>query len=190
MVCLRMSEHPSQQKRRIRLLYSMRDIRIAMSAADFLYECDPDEAVSSIDLRRYKCYETTAIIAYARPFSESVGGFPKLSFKMVNLRLDARMLALHNKLIELRNQVIAHSDAEMMRMAVRLDDLEIGADVRMPLISTVFDEGLDFVGFSSVSRILDLFHTVHFAIYETLMDDARRNPEKFNFRFDYLNPDD
>ena len=83
----------------MRLLYSLKDIQIALSAAAFLAECEPDIAISKIELRRFKCYETTAIIAYTRPFSETSDGFPKLSMKMIGVRLDVEEQKLHDELI-------------------------------------------------------------------------------------------
>lgn len=184
-----MSEHPSIHKRRIRLLYSMKDIQLALSAADFLRDCDADTKISNVELRRYKCYETTAILAYARPFSESRGGFPKLSLKMIGVQLDDQNKELHENLLDLRNRVVAHSDAEMMRMAVRFRELHIGNGETIPHIAPVFDEGLDFVGFGPVSQILALFHTIYDGIFLTVMEDARINPDKFNFRQDFLDQD-
>ena len=183
-----MDEHPNNHKRRIRLLYSLRDLQLALSAADFLHECDPDARIGNIELRRYKCYETTAIVAYARPFSDSRGGFPKLSLKMIDVRLDDRSKALHDKILELRNRAVAHSDAEMMRLAVRLRDLHIGNGQTVPHIETAFDEGLDFVGFGPVSQMLTLFHKVYYGIFLKIQEDARNNPDKYDFRHDFLNP--
>lgn len=184
-----MKEHPNNHKPRIRLLYSMKDIQLALSAADFLQECDPDAGIGKVELRRYKCYETTAIVAYARPFSESRGGFPKLSLKMIGVQLDDQSKVLHDEILDLRNRVIAHSDGEMMRMAVRLQKVHIGNGETMPYVRPVFDEGLAFVGFSSVSQLLTLFHTVFDGLYSTILEDVRNNPDKFDFRHDFLDPD-
>jgi hypothetical protein len=177
-----MSEHPSNHNRRIRLLYSLKDIQLTLSVAEFLSECDPDESIGKVELRRYKCYETTAIVAYARPFSQSRGGgFPRLSMSMIGVRLEEPMQALHTQIINLRNKQIAHSDAQMMRMVVKTGDVNIGNGQTMPIFNTAFDEGLDFVGYSNVSRMIHLFHIVYFAIQESLLEDARANPAKFNF---------
>lgn len=184
-----MSEHESSHRRRIRLLYSMKDIQLALSAADFLQECDPEARISMVELRRYKCYETTAIVSYARPFSESRGGFPKLSLKMIGVRLDEDKKALHEKLLDLRNRTVAHSDAEMMRMAVRFQELNIGNGEKFPYIRPAFDEGLDFVGLGPVWEMLSLFHTVYDGLFSTIMADARKNPDKFDFRQDFLDLD-
>lgn len=183
-----MSEHENNHYRRIRLLYSMKDIQLALSAADFLQECDPEARISKAELRRYKCYETTAIVSYARPFSESRGRVPKLSLKMIGVKLNEESKALHDQVLDLRNRVIAHSDSEMMRMAVRFHELDIGDGKKMPYIRPAFDEGLDFVGFSPVQDLLNLFHTVFEGLYLTIMEEARKHPDKFDFRQDFLDP--
>lgn len=184
-----MSEHENNHNRRIRLLYSMKDIQLALSAADFLQECDPETRISKVELRRYKCYETTAIVSYARPFSESRGKIPKLSLKMIGVKLNDESKELHDRLLNLRNRVVAHSDAEMMRMAVKFHELDIGDGKKMPYIRPAFDEGLDFVGFGPVSNLLSLFHTVFEGLYLTILEDARKNPDKFDFRQDFLDID-
>lgn len=182
-----MTEHPSIHNRRLRMLYSIKDIQLALSAATFLDECDPEQGVTKIELRRFKCYETTAIISYARPFSESRGAMPKLSLKMIDVKLDSVGSHLHDEVIELRNKAIAHSDAELMRMAVKLHQIDIGEGKMMPLIQPAFDEGLDFLG-DRLAKLIELFHTVHAGLQNTLLLDARRNPEKFAVHEDYLHP--
>jgi hypothetical protein len=167
------------------MLYSLKDIQLALSAADFLQDCVPDQPINKVELRRYKCFESTAIVSYARPFSESEGGVPKLSMKMIGVRLDPEKEAMHNEIIQLRNRVVAHSDAEMMRMVVQTRSVNLGNGETMPYFNMAFDEGLDFLG-DRVSKMLDLFHTVYSGIHETLMADLRVNPEKFSFRHDYL----
>ncbi len=184
-----MDEHPKIHKRRIRLLYSLRDVQLAISAAEFLLECDPDTTIGKIELRRYKCYETTAIMAYARPFSDSKGGFPRLSLQMIDVQLDDKSKALHDKILNLRNRAIAHSDSEMMRLAVRLGQLHVGNGQTVPYVKPAFDEGLDFVGFGPVSELLTLFSTVYEGIFLSIQEDARNNPDKYDFRHDFLDPD-
>jgi hypothetical protein len=184
----KMTEHPNIQNRRIRMLYSLKDIQLALSAADFLQECDPNEPIGKIPLRRYKCFETTAIISYARPFSDSKGGVPKLSMKMIGVKLNEEQHELHNEILDMRNKSFAHSDAEFMRMVVKLPSLDIGNGERMPYVLPSFDEGLDFVG-DRVSRLLELFHTVYEGIYMTLLEDSQINPDKFDFQHDWLFPE-
>lgn len=166
----------------------MKDMQLALSAATFLSECDPQENISRVDLRRFKCYETTAIVSYARPFSDSKGDFPKLSLKMIGVTLSAEHKVIHDEIINLRNKVFAHSDSELMRMAVKLHEIGLGDGFVTPLINTAFDEGLHFIGFQRVNEMITLFNIVYDGIYRTLFNDARENPEKFDVHHDRLFP--
>ena len=183
-----MAEHPNKSKRRLRMLYALKDIQLALSAADFLSECDPEGKISKVELRRFKCYETTAIMAYSRPFTASAGGFPKLSMKMIGVQLDDKQKALHGKVIALRNKVTAHSDVQLMRMVVKHEPIDIGDGKAMSFIATAFDEGLDFLG-SDVLELISLLYVVRRGVYTTLLNDAQENPDKFNFCHDWLFPE-
>jgi hypothetical protein len=44
----------------------LNDLQQALSAREFLYECDETQTYSKIELRRFRCYETTLVVAYAR----------------------------------------------------------------------------------------------------------------------------
>lgn len=188
-VCLAM---PNDEKvklnaeaRRRRLLYSLGDLQLALSACQFLYDCDENGTCSKIDLRRFRCYETTLVVAYARPFTQSRGKLVPLSMKMVDLKLSEDKLALHERLMDMRNMIMAHSDSEMMRMTIKPFDVAMGDDGEPPiyLIQTVFDEGITLMG----KLLLDtneLLREVYHAIYRTLHKDLQANPEAFDLRID------
>lgn len=72
---------------------------------------DEDERYSLAELRKFTCYETTLIVAYTRPFSESQG-LPRLSFQHLAVKLSPFNRALHEEMMRLRNKVFAHSDDE------------------------------------------------------------------------------
>ena len=63
------------------------------------------------------------VVAYTRPFSQSRGAVPPLTMKTVDIKLSNERQALHNKLIEMRNKIMAHSDSEMMRMTTQAFDV-------------------------------------------------------------------
>lgn len=172
-----------ERRRRQRLLYSLNDLQQARSACEFLYECDEDEKYSKIDLRRFRCYETTLVVAYTRPFSQSIGEIPALTMKMIDLRLSPERQAVHDQLIQMRNKIMAHSDAEMMRMTT--EAYEVGLDAERPfyMMQTVFDEGVTLLG----QLLMDantVLNEVHQAIVKSLYRDAQANPEQFNLRID------
>jgi hypothetical protein len=166
------------------LLYSLNDLQQALSACEFLYECDEDQTYSKIDLRRFRCFETTLVVAYTRPFSQSRGEIPALTMKMIDLKLSAEKRALHDRLMQMRNQIMAHSDAEMMRMTTQAFDIPIG-DEKPPvfLIQTVFDEGITLLG-PLLVETNTLLRQVFQAIYHALHEEAQANPELFNLRID------
>ncbi len=96
-----------------RLILSLRDFAHARSAITFIEEeiGDEGERYSLAELRKFTCYETTLIVAYARPFSESKG-LPRLSFQHLAVKLSPFNRALHEEMMSLRNKVFAHSDDE------------------------------------------------------------------------------
>lgn len=121
---------PDQEKvtlhadaRRRRLLYSLNDLQQALSACEFLYECDEDDTYSKVELRRFRCFETMLVVAYTRPFTQSRGGTMPLTMKMVGLKLSDKKQALHDRLVGMRNTIIAHSNEEMMRMTTQPFDV-------------------------------------------------------------------
>jgi hypothetical protein len=98
-----------------RMMYSLTDLQLALSAITFLSECEWGKPISKVELRRYKCYETTAVIAYTRHFVKSRGGL-HLTFRMFDFYPSDSELELHQEVMTLRNKLIAHSDFDMMRM--------------------------------------------------------------------------
>jgi hypothetical protein len=87
------------ERRRRRLLYSLNDLQQALSACSFLYECDEEGTYSKAELRRFRCYETTLVVAYGRLFSQPLtGGIRPLSTKMIDLKLSRERRALHDRL--------------------------------------------------------------------------------------------
>lgn len=174
------------QQQRLRMLYSLGDFQLALSAAAFLAECEGDAKYSKVELRRFRCYETTMIMAYTRPFSESRGAIPQLSLKMTRAKLSDDQRKLHKRMILLRNKVIAHSDSEMMRMVSKAKRMHFGEDFTFVNLQAVFDEGLTFLGLDLIN-LSDLISTVHDATYGRLLSECQEQPTDFDLRRDYLN---
>jgi hypothetical protein len=121
----------------------LNDLQQALSACEFLYECDETNTYSRIELRRFRCFETTLVVAYTRPFTQSRGGAAPLTMKMVDLKLSNKRQALHERLVEMRNKMMAHSDSEMMRMTTQPFDVSMqDGEPPMYLIQKVFDESV------------------------------------------------
>ena|SRR5579871_6575823 len=176
-------------RQRLRLLYALGDFQMALSAADFLAECDSDRKYNRVELRRFRCYETALIMGYTRPFSESRGGkIPRLSIKMTGAELSPEQQHLHENLMLLRNKVIAHSDEEMMRMVSQTRRMRVRKGFDFVFLQTVFDEGLTLVGFTLV-EVNTLLHVVFAATYTKLLKDAQLRPTDFNIRLnDRISP--
>lgn len=121
----------------------MRDLQFALSAFDFLLEVDESGEYSKVELRRFRCFLDAGIIAYGRPFTQTKG-VPLLSFKQIGIRPTQSELALHEALLEYRHKVVAHSDADRMRIAVSsFAPFDDRPEIRMPIMHT--DEGLAFL---------------------------------------------
>jgi hypothetical protein len=175
-----------EDRQRLRLLYSLGDFQLALSAADFLYECDPDKKYSKVELRRFRCYETTAIVSYARPFSKSNGEIPPLPFKkIIAPHLNDGQKQLHWRLIDLRNKVFAHSDEEMMRMVSRTFPITFHDDMEFQFLETVFDEGLTLIG-EDARQLINLIRFASHAVVKRLYNEIQEQPDDFNLRKDHL----
>lgn len=167
-----------KQNERIRILYSLGDFQIALSAADFLSECDYQGQYSIVELRRFRCYETTLIVSYARPFSQTFSKIPRFGFNMIGMNLDAHQSSLHDELLRLRNKVYAHSDSEMMQMVSRTFPVGHHA-TQIPDVQ--FDEGIRFLG-NKLDDVIIHLRKIRTRIVERIYDDAQLNPDKFNIK--------
>ena len=121
-----------------RLMISVRDFQEALSAATFLLgEVDNSINYPIAAIRRFRCYETTMVIAYARPFSMAKGEVGPLKWKDTGLSMTVVEKSLHKTLIKHRNTVYGHSDAEFVEMRVMvlhqpLEHNPVGHDWMMP----------------------------------------------------------
>lgn len=125
----------------IRILQSIADFQMALSAVTFLCELEPDEPISRERRRRYRCFEDTAVVAYCRPFTQSKG-LPMLSLKKLGITPTPEQQKLHDSLKDRRNKVVAHTDVERMRLAMSTFQLFDDHDAMMPMMD--FDNGLAF----------------------------------------------
>lgn len=176
-----------RDRRRLRLLYSLNDFQLASSAAAFLYECDPAEKYFKPDLRRFRCFETAAVVAYVRPFSQSKGQIPPLSLKMAGADLNEEQRKLHEELLLLRNKVFAHSDEDMMRMVSKPFSVPFRDGLDFVMFETIFDEGITFMD-AKLRRFDELIQTLIRAVVVTLQKQAQDRPDDFDLRKDYLVP--
>lgn len=151
--------------RQVRLVQSIADFQMALSALDFLSDLGEREPISRIDRRRFRCFEDAAIIAYGRPFTDAKG-LPKLSFKQVGLKAEPHETALHNRIMERRHKVVAHSDADRQRIA--FTSHKVFDDVAIMLPHMDFDDALEF--YSDRLILVDWINKLVGATSKTIFD--------------------
>jgi hypothetical protein len=125
----------------VRIVQSIADFQMALSAVTFLCELEPGEPISRVTRRRYRCFEDTAVVAYCRPFTQSKG-LPTLSFKKLGTMPTPERQALHDRLWDRRNKVVAHTDVDRMRLAMSTFQPFDDHPIMMPMMD--FDDGLAF----------------------------------------------
>ena len=173
---------------RIRKISALGDFELALSAADFLQEADEDKRYSHIELRRFRCYEQTAIISYSRPFVPARGSkVPNLTLRVCGLSLSAQERELHETVLSLRNKLVAHSDYEMMNFAAKTHDLAMPDAQPFHVVFAKHDEGLQFYKWGAQLKLIDLIRTVSASLYKELLEEARIDPAAFNMVIHYPN---
>jgi hypothetical protein len=97
-----------------RIIYSGWDFQQALSALTFLIEeCEYEKKYSRVDLRRFRCFETTLIVSFARPFKTGRGQ-KQLDLSAIGFEFTTEECKLKDKLIRLRDKIVSHSDEEEM----------------------------------------------------------------------------
>ncbi len=165
---------------RLKLIYSLRDFQLALSALDFLLEVDEEATYSKIELRRFRCYLETAATAYWRPFA-TANGLRALTFEQLGVVPTVAEIELHNRLRVFRNKVVAHSDPERMRVLLTSTKPFGDHAVQLPIFR--FDEGLDFLPERDVwvSWLRTLIHAVARWVF-----DEVQGRESYMFERDYV----
>lgn len=134
----------------MRLMMSAIDFRHALSAATFLLEeVGWSKSYRTEEIRRFKCYETTMVVAYARPFTQSRGHAAPFSWKLIKpgFQLESSEAKLHTQLLDHRNKLHAHSDSDatQIRSEIWRSDLPGGSSFDFLAIlggeRLVFDQG-------------------------------------------------
>lgn len=160
-----------------RAIQSCGDFQQALSALTFLLEeCDYATKYSTAELRRFQCYENTAIVAFARPFEVSRGR-TAIGLRAVGVRLDSSEEQLKSKLVDLRRKVVAHSDDE--RMHFKISTLQPFEDSSVALPVLLFQETLHLDP-SEVKELQALLRKLVRGLTQTLFVLAQSQPERLN----------
>ena len=122
-----------------RAIYSIWDFQQALSALTFLIQdCDFDAKYSKVELRRFRCYESTLIISMARPFEKTRKG-TTIGLRAIGINLSQDQKALVDKVLELRRKIVAHSAEEEMHFRVTTFPIK---DIGVNVPHFQFNEGL------------------------------------------------
>lgn len=127
-----------------RMMISIQDFQVAVSTAVFLLEeVDEQERYALPELRRFRCFETTMVVSYARPFSMAKGLVNPLRKTDIGLTKKDPFNKLHERIIKDRNTLFSHSDAEYVEMRVlSMRPFKDRSDVTITMPR--FDEGMRF----------------------------------------------
>jgi hypothetical protein len=154
-----------------RLVLTLRDLSHAGSALTFIREeVDFEKKYCLADLRRFNCYETTFIVSYGRPFSQSDGNPPRLSYGSLGIKLSPFTRTLHDNFLSKRNKIFAHSDGEHVPRSKPFALKSNGRDGKIPFTvfgAPRFHEGL-FLDEKELQQGDVLISCLYGAVYSTL----------------------
>jgi hypothetical protein len=157
-----------------RLVYSLWDFQQALSALTFLIEdCDFDARYTKVELRRFRCYESSAIISFARPF-EGSRGQTVVGLRAIGIELDGQENRLRGRLMKLRRKVIAHSDDDSMHYRALVHSLHDG---EFGLPQFIFQESL-FLPQCDHRPLEHLLRRLTSGIYSALFEIAQTEPAR------------
>ena len=132
-----MTEAPKLSPDMLRLVQSIADFEMCNSALQFMSEWDEDQTVTH-KRRKFRCFEDAAVMAYCRPFTKA-NGLQRMTFEAISLVTTEAERALHRKLLDRRDKVIAHSDIDRMRLSLSTLSISPGEFVFPHL---AWDDGL------------------------------------------------
>jgi hypothetical protein len=131
-----------------RKIQALQDFQQAWSS--FLFLEDLPSEISQEERWRFRCYHDAAVISYCRPFTQSKG-LPTLSFKAIGIEPASGERALHHRIIEYRNKVVAHTDTDRMSLVVTSSRIWEGVAYVMPRVFE--DVGFEFA--DDIGAIVD-----------------------------------
>ena len=166
-----------------RCLASLADLHQAATAVSLLRsEVHWNRKYKNEELRRFRCYETTAIVAFSRPFATGRSGV-SLSLKALGVTLTEPQKALKKKVQTLRDKIVAHTDDDWMHFRVSLHEFK-GFDQPLPHYQAV--EGIRLS--ETELRVLDeMVYEILEGIRRLMFDMSRECPERVE---GYVRPDE
>jgi hypothetical protein len=165
-----------------RLIIAHADLQMALSAIAFLAdEVDKDATYSKVELRRFKCFETTFVVSYSRAFTQNHGSrYGQLSLKRIGVKLDATEKSLHDLIIELRNRIYAHSDEDFAHARVDFGKFETpNGTITVPHLQ--FEHGLEFAEYFKRMAAMELTSRILHGILLKIRDIGELYPNEFMY---------
>ncbi|WP_425665444.1 hypothetical protein [Sinorhizobium fredii] len=164
-----------------RLIISHADLQMALSAITFLCEIDDDATYGKVELRRFKCYETTFVVSYGRAFTKNRGTkFPVVPLKRIGVDLTPSERTLHESILDLRHKVYAHSDEAFTHVRLDMHEMDIGGKtLRYPHFQ--FDHGLEFAELFKRIATVELTRKIMDGLYDTVQTLGKSMPDSFMY---------
>lgn len=158
-----------------RLAYSLWDFQQSLSALTFLMEeCDFDAKYTAAELRKFRCFESTVIVSFARPF-EGSRGQTVVGLRMIGIQLTEQEKQIQERLMKLRRKVVAHSHDDEMHFNVQLIQPMEDSELRVPIFRFQESLYLSFAELRSLETFLRrLIHAIAGALYRL----AQSNPDR------------
>lgn len=164
-----------------RLIEALHDIQEALSALTFFM--DAPDRLSEVERRRFRCFHDMMVVSYWRPFSSS-NVLPKLSFKKIGLEPSSDEDGLHKRLGDYRNKLVAHTDADRMRVVVKAKKMGL-ADDGLPLWPAIDrDRGFEFL--NDQYQLQGWLWKIRHHLNERVFDLVQALPAEVVFERDYL----
>lgn len=162
-----------------RKIQALQDFQQSLSA--FTFFLDVPAVTTEIERRRFRSYHDSAVISYCRPFTTSKG-LPMLSLKQIGIKTTNDEKALHRRLMEYRNKVVAHTDADRMRLLVTSWTAFEGEKYAIPHV--VEEEGFEFL--DDLHAIYDWLHRIMTPLATFVFDKIQEFPHGTRHLRDYL----
>tara|TARA_R110000782_G_scaffold21904_1_gene58463 strand:+ start:170 stop:712 length:543 start_codon:yes stop_codon:yes gene_type:complete len=157
-----------------RSLASLADLNQAAVAISLLQsEVDWNRMYKTAELRKFRCYETTAIVAFSRPFATGRSGV-SLSLKALGVNLTEPQKALKKKVQTLRDKIVAHTDDDWMHYRISLHEF---AGFHQPLPHYQADEGIR-LSEAELREFDGMVNEILEGIRRLMFDMSRECPER------------
>ncbi|WP_170366603.1 hypothetical protein [Ruegeria arenilitoris] len=124
-------------------------------------------------------------MSYSRPFAEGKSSVPRLSLKQIRAELTPDQKELHNRILKLRNTLVAHSDLAMMNFSAQAEPIEVNHDQPLWLVFAQHDEGLQFYKWKDQIAFIDLIQTVFSCLLTTITQIAQADPKAFDINIHF-----